>query len=1711
MEMSYETKKSKKKFPIGLLVCLAVLIVCTGVTTGILVLRNVSSNKQIELSEQMEAADEDTLRMLLSAEGSCTITLTDDVVVSEELDVYGTKIITGDNSIVMDTVNIGSGESVCSVSDGAKLVLDGATIDGNGVVNGVSVKVGGEFAGLSGNIVYGYPYGITIAGTAELNNITIYRTMHTAIYAEYGGEVHMTGGTLSNNVYGVSVASGAYMSISGTPVFTKSNATVVTNYGKMEIKGGTYTSCFDNVITNQGEMSIIGTTDKKIELADSRRSAIVSKKNSKLTVENCYMHNLGLHAIAIEKGSNGVISNSIIEKTGKSSFYANSSTFTMNNVEVSDGESYGLSAVKNSKIEMENVLIKDMKSRGVGIDESQLKAKNLEVKDTKSTGLYVVGEKAVVEVEDLTLIKNGASSLGIKSGKVTAKKVTIEEPKNEGVYVGEEAKLNIEDANINKTGMHSFMNYGTATAKNVKITNSAKIGMKSSDGSTITATNVVIKNAASHAVSVEKDSVANLTKFDIDHAGKEGKKAAVYVSKSKLNMKQSTIHDVATYAIAAKDCKKADGKVVNLDDVQISKTEGHGIGNVGSYVVAGNVKVSETKRAGIYTEGKDSITNMNQIEVVNAGTCGFGFKAGEITARNVTITTPTNEGVYVMKDANVKKLDNVVITDPGTQGVNVAGGTINITVDKKYNPDNKNENGITIKNPKLTGIKCIEGTVKAQGVTIKNAKNHAFDIENGSAVTVNGCDIDKTGKAAVYVLESKMTMKNAKIDNAASYGIGVRNSKKSDGRVVNLDNIEIINAGERGIGNFDSYVVAGNIKISNPKGAGIYTEGTASITNMNQIEITNAGTCGFGFKAGEITARNVTIASPTDEGIVVQKDANVKKLDNVTIKNPGAHGIANFGGIVNVSVDKKYNPDNTNGNGITITNPGKHGIYHEKETNGTTTLAHAKIINAGEYGIWNRAGVVTGSNVTINKTVKAGIAISHGATVELDNANISRAGEQGVLCDGVLAITNSINSENGLTITESKKHGIYISSTGNVESVGLNIVEAGGRGILSEGGSVNASNMALKDIKNQGLEIKGGKAVIANFNIEKTGSAAIKASNASEVILTDGTIQAYTYAIATEGKEENISKLTATDLKIVRAVKENKNQLVSVGAYSEFVLNETAEQKTLIDGNYSVATTEYSGMGVDVIGTFIMNGGTICHNYSESGAGVNVQEGATFTMAGGTVKENVATKYGAGVYVKGAFNMNAGTISSHGSKNTPLAVEGTGVCLSGDSAVFTMNGGKISNNYSSKAGAGLAMRDGKTTFIMNGGKITANHTTGNVGGVLVRTGSFTMNEGAVISNNKADKLAGGMSLEGGNVTTFIMNGGSFINNNSGTGGDDIYLSGKITLSKALKENIKIKSGNYTEDRVMVVKGDNITNADFQASIQYINMENGTDGPWVLMCKNSDNAIQAVLKKAYASLLSNGQIYTSLDEAVQAAVEGDTITVLRDAKITNTIKKSLTVTSDKAITITADGNLKAAMFSVGSGKTLNIIGPASDKKISINAGETGDNVFQNNGIANLTNVNITGGKRGIYVAAGTVNLTSVQILNCTNEGLCVEPGASVEATGITVKNTGMQGLYFKGESATKKATATISNFSVSGTGSAAVRLMTYCDVTLINGTVTADSVECIATGKNNTLDISNLTAYASQSRINDKKVLYVNDKYVDNSYFGNDVTVLVKKN
>jgi len=205
----------------------------------------------------------------------------------------------------------------------------------------------------------------------------------------------------------------------------------------------------------------------------------------------------------------------------------------------------------------------------------------------------------------------------------------------------------------------------------------------------------------------------------------------------------------------------------------------------------------------------------------------------------------------------------------------------------------------------------------------------------------------------------------------------------------------------------------------------------------------------------------------------------------------------------------------------------------------------------------------------------------------------------------------------------------------------------------------------------------------------------------------------------------------------LRGLTGNNNSLVRVASGATLVMNDGSFIKGNSGGSYSPG-------GVDVAGTFTMNGGEISGNsggYADSG----------------------------GVSVSGTFIMNNGKITGNTSTNTGY---GGGVYVSG---TFTMIDGEISGNTASIAGGVNVVSSG--TFTMSGGNISGNTATGNVGGVNV-VGTFTMSGSGKISGNMSSGSSGGISVSG----TFTMNNGEISGNTSSGSGGGVYVSGTFSMN-----------------------------------------------------------------------------------------------------------------------------------------------------------------------------------------------------------------------------------------------------------------------------------------------------------------------------------------
>jgi uncharacterized repeat protein (TIGR02543 family) len=194
-------------------------------------------------------------------------------------------------------------------------------------------------------------------------------------------------------------------------------------------------------------------------------------------------------------------------------------------------------------------------------------------------------------------------------------------------------------------------------------------------------------------------------------------------------------------------------------------------------------------------------------------------------------------------------------------------------------------------------------------------------------------------------------------------------------------------------------------------------------------------------------------------------------------------------------------------------------------------------------------------------------------------------------------------------------------------------------------------------------------------------------------------------------------------------------------------------------------------------GTLVMKAGSKITGNTASGSyydggGVYVFWGSTFTMNGGEISGNSSSR-GGGVSVDGTFTMYGGKISGN---------SGGGVYVS--RGTFTMSGGEISGNSASSVGGGVYVSSG--TFTMYGGKISGNTasfytTASSGGGVYVHGGAFTMSNGEISGNT----VSGSSYDSGGGVSiwsdgTFTMGGGKISGNIASYGGG-VDAGGTFTM------------------------------------------------------------------------------------------------------------------------------------------------------------------------------------------------------------------------------------------------------------------------------------------------------------------------------------------
>ena len=201
--------------------------------------------------------------------------------------------------------------------------------------------------------------------------------------------------------------------------------------------------------------------------------------------------------------------------------------------------------------------------------------------------------------------------------------------------------------------------------------------------------------------------------------------------------------------------------------------------------------------------------------------------------------------------------------------------------------------------------------------------------------------------------------------------------------------------------------------------------------------------------------------------------------------------------------------------------------------------------------------------------------------------------------------------------------------------------------------------------------------------------------------------------------------------------------------------------------------TSQEGGGIYIYkGSFVLkNGGTICNNKAkDNGGGIYVGSEATFRMEGGEISGNTGYSGGMLLDCSQTAEITGGTIKGN-------TATGTGGGIFARCQVHIQSASITGNTATHGGGISVLTTNGKAAgVVMDGGSITGNaakqmerYSWGDGGGVYLDGAELTLNKGAIISDNTAERDGGGIYSDG----TITMNDGK-ITNNTGVYGGGIY-------------------------------------------------------------------------------------------------------------------------------------------------------------------------------------------------------------------------------------------------------------------------------------------------------------------------------------------------
>ena len=306
---------------------------------------------------------------------------------------------------------------------------------------------------------------------------------------------------------------------------------------------------------------------------------------------------------------------------------------------------------------------------------------------------------------------------------------------------------------------------------------------------------------------------------------------------------------------------------------------------------------------------------------------------------------------------------------------------------------------------------------------------------------------------------------------------------------------------------------------------------------------------------------------------------------------------------------------------------------------------------------------------------------------------------------------------------------------------------------------------------------------------------------------------------------------------------------------------------------------------------------TLLEDVTVEGKQIVIDKNVTIDLNGKTLKVSKYTAKAAQIDVTGKLTVKdgaeGGVICSDYTGTAGLVV-----CIE-NGGKFTLESGTITTEGMAKAGNAVKISAGGE-FVMNGGTVKADFKRGNraikVAGGKAGNATFTMNGGSVLVDKDPDgKETYLIGIEGSSSSDITVNGGS------------VNAPEAISAKSA---NISVTGGDYKGK--IAVKNGSISGGTFDTSIDYRYLADG----YVL--EDKGDGTYGLKEGKYVAVIGTVG-YESLQAAINAAAENETVKLVADTNENVTIEAGKNITLDlNGLTLNGGtGTAKAAILNYGT--------------------------------------------------------------------------------------------------------------------------------------------------------------------------------------------------